>query len=142
MISHCIIPLNKIRIIFKQNIFGLQELLLVLIIDRSPCPDGVHIVGRWCSKTCTESKETIYYVHIWLVTICCTIYCFPSPGVFRFTPPPPPFILQPILVRLRCLRHRLPCPFQINSHLFPPQNPHLRPPASSPSPHRVPEVIA
>ena len=35
------------------------HLLLILLIDRSLCPDGMHIVGRWCSTPFIEAKETL-----------------------------------------------------------------------------------
>ena len=49
----------------------------------------------------------------------------PAPGVFFFNPPL--LLLQPILVRLRRCRRRLPCPLQVESRLFPPPHPHLCP---------------
>ena len=31
----------------------------LLILDRSSCPDGMHIVDRWCYRTCKDYKETL-----------------------------------------------------------------------------------
>ena len=35
---------------------------ILLIIDRPPCPYGMHIVGMWCFIPFTEAKETLDYV--------------------------------------------------------------------------------
>ena len=36
--------------------------LLLLLLNRTPCPDVMQIVGRWCYKNFTEAKETLDYV--------------------------------------------------------------------------------
>ena len=41
-------------------------ILLIILLDRSPCPEGVRILGRWCSIPCTEAQETLDSVPIWL----------------------------------------------------------------------------
>ena len=35
-----------------------------LLLNLSRCPNGVRIVGRWCSTPCTEAKETLAYIPI------------------------------------------------------------------------------
>ena len=36
-----------------------KVILLLLLLDRPPCTDGMHIVGRWCYTPYTEAKETL-----------------------------------------------------------------------------------
>ena len=60
--------------------------LLLILLERALFPNGVRIVGKWCSTPCTEANETLDYVPILLVTLRCTFYRCPSPGVFRFIP--------------------------------------------------------
>ena len=64
------------------------HLLLILILDRSMCPDGVRIVGRWCSTPCTEAKETLDSVPIELRfysrPVCSTCHI----NFTHVTPPP------------------------------------------------------
>ena len=61
--------------------------LLLLILDRPPCPDGMLIVERWCSTPCTEAKETLdsvpYLVDFDTLYF---LFCLPSPGVFLSSP--------------------------------------------------------
>ena len=35
---------------------------LIILFERPPCPDGMRIVGRWCSTFFTEAKDTWYSV--------------------------------------------------------------------------------
>ena len=37
----------------------MENLLLLLLHDRSPCSNGVHTVGWWCTIIHTEAKETL-----------------------------------------------------------------------------------
>ena len=51
----------------RKNVFLVQimeKLLLILLNNRSPYPNGVRIVGMWCSIPYTESKEALYSVPI------------------------------------------------------------------------------
>ena len=40
--------------------------LLLLLLSRNPCPDGMRIVGRCCSTPCIYAKETLDSVPNWL----------------------------------------------------------------------------
>ena len=40
-------------------IMKFHYLLLLLLLGRPLCPDGMLIVGQWCSTPCTEAKETL-----------------------------------------------------------------------------------
>ena len=51
-----------------------------LIIDRSPCPKGVRIIGRWCSTPYIEAKDTLESVTIWLSLIPCIRFCYTISG--------------------------------------------------------------
>ena len=33
--------------------------IILLLLDRPPCPDGMRIIGRWCFTPCEEAKETL-----------------------------------------------------------------------------------
>ena len=61
---------------------ALLLLLLLLLLERSPCIQGVQILGKWCSTLCTEAKETLDSVPIWfsflLYIHCC---CNRSGGI-------------------------------------------------------------
>ena len=77
--------------------------LILLLLGRSPFPDEVCIVGRWCSTPCTEAKETIKSVPIWLIALLCTRYRCPSSGSLpfkspSFTPPAHPCPPMPPLL--------------------------------------------
>ena len=101
--------------------YGLYFLIFILL-NQYLCSDGVHIVGRWCSKPCTEVKYTLDSVYIWLITRHCTHYRCPRSGSLPFQNPP--LIFHPILVRLcRHLCH-IPWTRQINALLFPPPHTH------------------
>ena len=116
---------NFVSITFKQAV----NLLLLFLLDRPMCPDGMHISGRWCSTHCTEAKDTLDSVS-YLVNFATLYFIFrcPSPGVFLS---PPPSLPSPLLFReCRC---RLPRPCQVNSLLFPP--PHLNSRPRSPLRH-------
>ena len=92
----------------SKNISKIHQIFwyLLLLVNWFPCPDGVHIVGRWCSTPCTEAKETLYSVPILWIMLNSTRYpCF-IPGGFYFNtscnipdyplpppPPPPPYPL-------------------------------------------------
>ena len=58
-----------------------------LLLGRSPCPDGVIVVGWWCSTPCTEVKDTLDSVPIWLKLS--TLYSLPLSqlGSLYFFPP-------------------------------------------------------
>ena len=43
--------------------FLVISLSLILILVQTPCPNGIHVVGWWCSTPCTEAKETLDGVH-------------------------------------------------------------------------------
>ena len=36
-----------------------KEYLPLLLLDRHLCPDGMNIVGRWCSTPCTEANKKL-----------------------------------------------------------------------------------
>ena len=55
-------------------------LLLLLLLDLSLSPKGMYIIGRWYFTPCTEAKETLYYVPIWLSLLLCICYCYTSSG--------------------------------------------------------------
>ena len=62
-------------------------LLLLLLLDRPPCPDGMRILGQWCSIPCTEAKETLDSVPYYLIALrFISIFSHPSPGVFLSYP--------------------------------------------------------
>ena len=42
----------------------LDNIYLILLLNRSPYPDGVHIVGWWYYTPCTYAKETPDYLPI------------------------------------------------------------------------------
>ena len=60
---------------------------LIVLLELYPCPNDMRILGRWCSITCTDAKETLDSVPIWLITLRFNCYRCPIPGVFRFNPP-------------------------------------------------------
>ena len=117
----------------QHQFFHAQEnSIIIILIDRSPCPDDVRIIGRWRPTLCTEAKETLDSVPIQLSVLLCIRCCFHISGSFRTSILLPPHLfLQPIFFCLRlCLHlrlHRLPCPCQVNSRLFPLPHPHLCP---------------
>ena len=43
-------------IVWDVHIIGV---LLLLLLKRPLCPDGMHIVGQWCSTPYTEAKEKL-----------------------------------------------------------------------------------
>ena len=57
------------------------------LINRSPCPDGVRMVGSWFSTPCTEVKKTLDSVHIWFIALLFTRFRCPSSGSLPFKPP-------------------------------------------------------
>ena len=69
IVDICIEPLN---ITEDLTHFGMKYVtgstqshwgpIILLLIDRPPCNDGMRIVGRWCSTPCTEATETLEYV--------------------------------------------------------------------------------
>ena len=66
---------------------NIQILLsLLLLLNWSPPPDGMHIVERWCYTYFTKAKDKLDSVTILLNTLRCTRYRCPSPGVFHFKP--------------------------------------------------------
>ena len=103
-------------------------------------PGGVRILGRWCSTTYTETKETLYSVPILLLVILYTHQRYPISGFLLFQSPlfiPPSY-------------HRPPPPLSPPSPLPPPvQFPPFPttavltvPPASSMLTCTVPESVA
>ena len=84
-----------------------------LILGRSPFPDGVIIVGRCCSTPCTEVKDTLDSVHIWLKLS--TLYSLPLSelgslpffssvtSLSHIRPPPPPLPSYPLPPPDQCL---------------------------------------
>ena len=115
-------------------------ILLLIILNRSLCPNVMLIVGQWCSTLCTEAKETLDSVPIWLLRCFVPVAVASDPGVFRFiypsftppshTRPPPP--LPP------------PSPFLLPGQ-FPPVHTTASltmPPASSPPPCTGLECVA
>ena len=66
------------------------DILIIILIDRPPCPEGVHILGRWCSTPCIVAKETLDSVPIWLSCFFLSVAVFPASGVFCHNPPPSP----------------------------------------------------
>ena len=98
---------------------------MFLLFDRYSCPNGVRIVGRWCSTPCVVAKDTLDSVLFYSLRYFLLIIVVSSLGVFSFNTPP--LLLHTILIHLlRCL-HRLPCPRQVNYLLFPPPHPHSCP---------------
>ena len=51
---------------FLSNILSSRSEILLLLIDRSLCTEGVRISGRRCSIPCKEAYRTVDYVPIWL----------------------------------------------------------------------------
>ena len=49
----------------------LDLLLIILLLKQSLCPNGVLIVGRWCSIPCTEATETLDSVPILFIALLC-----------------------------------------------------------------------
>ena len=59
---------------------------IILLLNWYPLPNGVCILGQWCSTPCTEAKATLNYVPIWLILLHFIFYRCPSPEVFLFIP--------------------------------------------------------
>ena len=102
------------------DIFLMESILLLLLLDRYLYTNGVCILWWWCSAPYIESKLTLDSVPIWLIMLRCTLYRCPIPGVFHFIPPP--LLFHTILLRL-FRRWLIPCPWHINARLFPPHHP-------------------
>ena len=57
--------------------------LLILLLDQPPCPNVIRIVGRWCSTSCTWTKETLDFVPYYLIAVLCiSLFFRTSPGLF------------------------------------------------------------
>ena len=93
--------------------------LLLLLFFRPPCPDGMRIVGQWCSTSCIEAKETLDSVP-YLINFATFyfLFHFTSSGVFLSSPP---LLLSPLLFRHH--KCRLPRPCWFNSLMVPPPHP-------------------
>ena len=74
-LQYAIVKVVVSRVVYHmQFLNNLKPFIIILIlIERSMCPNGVRIVGQWCSTSCTEVKETLYSVPIWLITLCCIL---------------------------------------------------------------------
>ena len=79
--------------------------LLLLPLDRSPCPNGVRIVGWWCSIPFKEAKETLSSVPIWCIVLSCHVTVSLALLVFHLILPP--LLLHNITIHLHHHRRRL-----------------------------------
>ena len=52
-------PATPISISNYSNSVSSSSLLIILLLDRPLCPDGMLIVGWWSSSPRTEAKETL-----------------------------------------------------------------------------------
>ena len=99
MVGHCktysqIIPFKTCKNVFLdfvnsrlQRIATYYRWYILILLVRPPCPNGIRIVGEWCSTPCTEAKETLDSVP-YLVNSATLYFLFrcPSPGVFLSSP--------------------------------------------------------
>ena len=54
-----LVQLHRFPFLITQIQCLLLPLLIILLLDRPLCPDGMLIVGWWSSSPRTEAKETI-----------------------------------------------------------------------------------
>ena len=50
----------------SSRFLSLIDKYILLLLGRPLCPDGMHIVGKWCFTPYTVAKETLYSVPKWL----------------------------------------------------------------------------
>ena len=70
-----------------EKVIYCWSIFLLLLLNRSPCTNGVCIVGWWCSTPRTEAKETLYYVTIWFIVLLFTRCHIPRSESLSFQPP-------------------------------------------------------
>ena len=57
---------NSIR---ESRYLVLSYIIILIILDWSPCLDVVRILGGWCYTPCIEAKETLDSVLIWSLLV-------------------------------------------------------------------------
>ena len=67
---------------FKRK--GFLQIRYYILLNRSPCTNGVWIVGRWCSTPCKEANNTLYSVPIWFSLLLCTYFHCPRSRSISF----------------------------------------------------------
>ena len=58
-IAYHMLNIRTKYVVISRDIIWLKKIYILLLLVRPPCPNGIRIVGWWCSTPCTDAKETL-----------------------------------------------------------------------------------